>query len=74
MQISESPAFVDAAWTNYLTNMTWTLSPSEGTKILYAHFRAEGGGVSAPASDSITLVPEPGLLLALLGLIIFLRS
>ena len=43
-------------------------------KKLYAHFHADGGGVSARVSDSISLVPEPGMLFALLVLTRFMRS
>ena len=62
MQISESPGFSDASWMEYQTNYTWTFEAPFGVKTVYARFSDGGSAISDTASDSIEIIPEPGII------------
>lgn len=64
MLVSTASNFPGAVWEDYTTNRTMVLSPTIGTKTVYARFNA--GGPSSTASDSIELVPEPAAMNVLL--------
>ena len=69
MQISELPDFSDVGWINYQTNYIYTFGAPFGTKTIYAHFSDGGGGISETVSDTINLVPEPGMILWIVGML-----
>ena len=69
MQISELSDFSDVGWINYQTNYIYTFGAPFGTKTIYAHFSDGGGGISETVSDTINLVPEPGMILWIVGML-----
>jgi hypothetical protein len=54
MMISESPTFAGASWEPYTTTKSYTLSASDGLKIVYVKFNDEAGNVSEVVNDAIT--------------------
>lgn len=54
MMISESPTFAGALWEPYTTTKSYTLSASDGLKIVYVKFNDEAGNVSEVVNDAIT--------------------
>ena len=69
MQISENINFVGAVLTNYMTDFEYELSDGYGTKTVYAKFFSDDGGESEVTSDSIQFVPEPGMILWIVGML-----
>ncbi|NLF40322.1 hypothetical protein GX586_12825 [bacterium] len=63
MQVADNALFTGAEWTEYAGTMPWVLRIAQGTNMVYARFRAAGGGESAVAGAAIYLVPEPAALL-----------
>ncbi|MDB5056268.1 MAG: hypothetical protein JWM44_4318 [Bacilli bacterium] len=55
MMISESSVFTNAVWQPYSTSKSFTLSSSDGLKIVYAKFRDASAKVSPVVSDSVDL-------------------
>lgn len=53
MMVSESAAFVGAAWEPYATSKSVTLSSPDGTKTVYVKFKDASGNVSSTVSDTI---------------------
>jgi len=66
MQISELEDFSDVSWIEYQTNYTWNFEAPFGEKTVYARFSDGGAGISDTASDTINLVPEPGIVFGIL--------
>jgi hypothetical protein len=59
-----------SAWEPYAPTKAWTLSPSDGTRWVFARFRDAADNVSTPVMDSIMLdrvPPTDGSLAAVLG-------
>ncbi len=55
VQLSEDSSFPGAAWRPYAPTTTWTLSPGDGEKTVYARFRLADGSLSVPVSDTVIL-------------------
>jgi fibronectin type 3 domain-containing protein len=55
IQLSEDPNSFTAPWRAATGSASWTLSPGDGTKTVYARFRLSDGSESLPVSDSIEL-------------------
>ncbi len=55
VQLSEDPGFPGEPWRVYSGGWTWTFSPGDGDKTVYARFRTSDGNESFPVFDSITL-------------------
>jgi len=58
MSISEDPEFTEAVQESYQPTKIWTLSESEGKKIIYVKFYTQWGRSSPIVSDSIILIEE----------------
>jgi fibronectin type 3 domain-containing protein len=55
VQVGEDPAFSGASWRRMASTLTWTLSPGDGEKTVYARFRLADGTESLPVTDQVTL-------------------
>lgn len=55
MQISEDSTFTNAIWEPYSAFTTWSVSPEDGTKIVYARFRDRATNESVQVSDTFIL-------------------
>ena len=67
MQISELSDFSDVVWINYLTNYIYTFKVPVGLKTIYARFSNGGNGISETVSDTIDILPEPGIVFGIVG-------
>ncbi len=61
VQVSEDSAFTDAAWLPLRETSSFTLTPEEGSKTLYARFRDRAGNLSDVVSGHILLDTTPPL-------------
>lgn len=59
MQISEDPAFSDAAWEEHNAFYQWAASPEDGLKTIYARFRDRATNESVTASDTVLVDTTP---------------
>lgn len=55
VQLSELPDASDGTWRPVGQGTTWTLSPGDGARRVYARFRQPDGSLSLPVSDEIRL-------------------
>lgn len=55
VQLSETETPGDASWRPLGQGTTFTLSPGDGERTVFARFRLPGGGESLPVSDTIRL-------------------
>ena len=62
MEVSNDPGFKDAQWGPYTQNMTWTLSPGDGIKTVYARFLTPVGIYTDKYNGNITLDTTPPVL------------
>ena len=56
MMISDSPDFSGAAWQIFSASLTWTLSPGDGSKTVYAKFKDHAGNEAATAVSASILL------------------
>ncbi len=59
MRISEDPTFASAPWTAYRATTTYTVSPAEGNKTIYAQLRDQAGNLSLVRSLNLVLDKTP---------------
>jgi hypothetical protein len=55
VRLSEDPDHFTAPWQGATDNVSWTLSPGDGVKTVYAQFRLSDGSESLPVFDAIRL-------------------
>ncbi len=55
VELSEDPGFPGASWRRMASTLTWTLSPGDGEKTVYARFRLADGTESFPVFDTVNL-------------------
>jgi|GEM_PF-3370629 len=78
MQLSELSDFSGASWIPYQTNYTYTFGAPFAEKTLYARFSDGGAGISETVSDTIDIIPEPGIVFSIqcsvFGILCLLRK
>jgi hypothetical protein len=66
MRIGNSDDLLNVTWENFVANKSWTLTPNDGVKTVYAEFQDVNGLASRTYSDTIildTTAPQGSLLI-----------